>query len=278
MTASAGTVTANAIGTRNVTLKRSHVGVDADRPAARLEDALEELGRRDPCGRPRSAPSRSRARSSRSAPRRARARRANASDVERRRGRRRDRTSATTSTTSPETMSTACQISHLANADEHLRVDGLRQRVVELPVADLLHQPHHVRLDEGADDAAHEDLDAEQREQLRLRTSRSAPSCASRRARARRARSTSASSDWSSWSAKLTRYWSSFITPISEMQPATRERRSSSPHRRVAPDRVPPGETRRSPMPDAGSRRPASPSPREQLRVERSPTSASIGK
>ena len=36
---------------------------------------------------------------------------------------------------------------HLAHAHEHLRVHGLRQRVVELPVLHLLDQPHHVRLD-----------------------------------------------------------------------------------------------------------------------------------
>ena len=58
---------------------------------------------------------------------------------------------------------------HLADADEHLRVDRLRQRVVELPVANLLGETHHVRLDDGADDAAHDDLDAEHHEQLVLR-------------------------------------------------------------------------------------------------------------
>ena len=63
------------------------------------------------------------------------------------------RMSATRDDDRPETMSTACQTCDLADADEHLRVDGLRQRVVELPLADLVDQPHHVRLDERPDHA-----------------------------------------------------------------------------------------------------------------------------
>ncbi len=56
----------------------------------------------------------------------------------------------------------------LANADEHLRVHRLGEGVVELSVADLVHQPEHVGLHEGPNEPAHEDLDAEKSEQLRL--------------------------------------------------------------------------------------------------------------
>ena len=51
----------------------------------------------------------------------------------------------------------------------HLGIDRLRQRVVELPVADLFGEPHHVRLDEGVDEAGHHDLNAEHDQQLVLR-------------------------------------------------------------------------------------------------------------
>ena len=43
VTACAGTVIANAIGTRNVTLIPQPARIDRDREAARLVDALEEL-------------------------------------------------------------------------------------------------------------------------------------------------------------------------------------------------------------------------------------------
>ena len=58
---------------------------------------------------------------------------------------------------------------HLTDADEHLRVDRLGQSVVELPVAHFLCESHHVRLNDGADDTPHDDLDAEHDEQLVLR-------------------------------------------------------------------------------------------------------------
>ena len=58
---------------------------------------------------------------------------------------------------------------HLTDADEHLRVDGLRERVVELAVLNLACKPHHVRLDESANEAPDENLDAEHGQQLRLR-------------------------------------------------------------------------------------------------------------
>ena len=60
---------------------------------------------------------------------------------------------------------------YLAHAHEDLRVLGLRQREVELPVANVLDEPRHVRLDVHLDRAAHEDLHAEDAEELRLRPS-----------------------------------------------------------------------------------------------------------
>jgi hypothetical protein len=55
---------------------------------------------------------------------------------------------------------------HVADADEYLRVLGLRQREVELAVAHLLHQPLHVRLDRRLDHAAEQDLDAHHDQEL----------------------------------------------------------------------------------------------------------------
>jgi len=48
---------------------------------------------------------------------------------------------------------------YFANAHEHLGVHGLGQGVIELPLHDVLGQPHHVRLDKAANHAAHQDLD-----------------------------------------------------------------------------------------------------------------------
>ena len=58
---------------------------------------------------------------------------------------------------------------HLAHAHEHLGVLGLRQREVELPVAHLVDQARHVRLDRGSDEPAHHDLDPEHAQELGLR-------------------------------------------------------------------------------------------------------------
>src|SRR3990170_4705398 len=52
----------------------------------------------------------------------------------------------------------------------------------------------------------------------------------------------SESSDCSTCSAKLTRYWRSFITPIRRWSNATRSVFTLVPHRCVAPDRVTPDE------------------------------------
>ena len=56
----------------------------------------------------------------------------------------------------------------VADAHEHLRVLGLRQREVQLPVAHFLHQALHVRLDGHADHPAEHDLDAHHHQDFRL--------------------------------------------------------------------------------------------------------------
>ena len=58
---------------------------------------------------------------------------------------------------------------YLADADEDLRVLGLGQRVVECPLLHIFQEPLHVRLDEGVNEAAEQDLHTDQGEELRLR-------------------------------------------------------------------------------------------------------------
>src|SRR5439155_7947151 len=58
---------------------------------------------------------------------------------------------------------------HLPDAHQDLRVLGLGQQVVERSLLHVLHEHFHVRLDEGVDEAAEQDLHSEQGEQLRFR-------------------------------------------------------------------------------------------------------------
>src|SRR4030095_5571341 len=58
---------------------------------------------------------------------------------------------------------------YFADAHEHLCVLRLREGEVELPLSNVLDEPGHVRLDRGLDETSHENLDAEEAEQLGLR-------------------------------------------------------------------------------------------------------------
>jgi hypothetical protein len=80
-------------------------------------------------------------------------------------------TTAAASTTSPTRDEDVRQLPDpdLADGHEDLGVLGLGQHEVERPLADVPHQALHVRLDDRSDQAAHQHVDAHDREQLRLR-------------------------------------------------------------------------------------------------------------
>jgi len=54
------------------------------------------------------------------------------------------------------------------HADQHLRILGFRQRIVERSLLHVLHQQLHVRLNERMDEAAEKDLHAQERQQVRF--------------------------------------------------------------------------------------------------------------
>jgi hypothetical protein len=56
---------------------------------------------------------------------------------------------------------------HLADADQQLRVHRLEQQVVELALADVVHQQLHVGLDDRLDHAPQQHVDPEHHQQLR---------------------------------------------------------------------------------------------------------------
>jgi hypothetical protein len=76
------------------------------------------------------------------------------------------RATATPSTTAPHEQVDRLPDPDLAHADQQLGVLGLGEHVVEGALADVLDHADHARLDHGAADAAHEEVDPDDGQQL----------------------------------------------------------------------------------------------------------------
>ena len=97
------------------------------------------------------------------------------------------------------------QIRNWRTLDQQLRVDRLGERVVERSLADVAHQPAHVRLDGEPDDAADDREHAHHDEQLRSRPPGEVVGLIEDQGQHDRARCAIATSDWSSWMKKFAR-------------------------------------------------------------------------
>ena len=142
--------------------------VDADRPAAGLVHALEQLGRGTTCSRPRTRRSRGSARSSRGGARRARAARGTRAlpDADRAVCR---RAMPTPTTIAPEITSTACQIRSSRIETSSCESSGFVSAKSSLPSRTSSTSRSMFGWIVAWIDAAEQDLHAEDDEQLRLR-------------------------------------------------------------------------------------------------------------
>ena len=114
-------------------------------------------------------------------------------------------------------------------------------------------------------------------QQLRLRPPVQLGPCASRRAQARRALSRPTTVDCSTWTKKFARYCSSFIDADAEEEPAEPDARISCPPPSSGARRSA-RRSRTEPVSAIGPHRPARRARRAARAVDKSPTSASIGK